>query len=128
MCIRDRSISKCFSRTALVSLDHNAQSSLLAFGGSAHEIFERDDVLGCATRLGFAIETLAGLRNLTRFHRILDNDELVARHRHAPDTEDLNRNSRACFLHGLATLIEKRAHSTRVHAADEVVSDFQSAG
>ena len=59
-------------------------------------------LLDGAAALRFAIEALAPLRDLARLHRVLDDDELVAGHRHAADSENLNRNCRTGRLDGLA--------------------------
>ncbi len=80
-----------------------------------------------ATALRLAIEPLATLRDLARRRRILDDEELIAGHRHAVDAEHLHRNRGTRALHGLAALVEQRAHAARVHAADEVVADVQRA-
>jgi hypothetical protein len=59
----------------------------------------------------FAIETLTALRDLARFHRVFDDDELIARHRNSADARDLNGNRRTCFLDDLSALVEQRAHA-----------------
>ena len=80
-----------------------------------------------ATALRLAIETLATLRDFARRRRVLDDEELIAGHRHALEAEDLHRDRRAGRLDRLAALVEQRAHAAGVHAADEVVADLERA-
>ena len=83
--------------------------------------------LARAAALRFAIEPLATLRDLARLRRIVDDEELVAGHRHTGDAEHLHRNGRTCLLDRLAALVEQRADATGVQAADEVVADLERA-
>src|SRR5262245_22130715 len=113
--------------TALVRLDENIQRVGDAGRGLRHEVFERDAAARAATTLCFAIETLATLRHFTCSGSIFDNEELIAGHGDPLEAEDLHWNRGAGFLHLLATLVEQRANATRVHAADEVVTDAERA-
>ena len=89
-----------------------------------HEVFERDATARSTTALRFAIETLATLRDFARRRRVFDDEQLIARHRHALEAEHLHRNRRTGLLHRLAALVEQRANAAGVHAADEVVADL----
>src|SRR5216117_1323937 len=120
-------VSERLRWTALVRLDHDAKSSFLTGRGLRHEIFERHDALRRTTALGLAVETLATLSDLARFHRVFNDDELITSHRHAADAQYLRRNRGTCFLDIAATLVEQRSHLTGIHAADEIVTDPQGA-
>ena len=50
-----------------------------------HEVFERDAAARAATALRFAVETLATLRDFARRRGVFDDEELIARHRHAAE-------------------------------------------
>src|SRR6185503_433567 len=65
-------IGKRFCRTALVSLDDNAQRALLSRRSLGHEVFEGDDALGGTAALGLTVEPLPSLSNLARLHRVFD--------------------------------------------------------
>src|SRR6185437_15692792 len=93
--------------------------------GLRHEVLERHDALCGAAALRLAIETLTALRDLARLHRVFHDDELIAGHRNATDTENLDRNRGTGVLHGATALIEQRSNAARVHAADEIVADVQ---
>ena len=109
-------VGERFRRTALVGLDEHAKRPLLAGRCRRHEVFERDRALARAAALRFAVEPLATLRDLARLRRILDDEELVAGHRHAREAEHLHRNRRTRRLDLLAALVEQRAHATGVQA------------
>src|SRR6185369_3993500 len=94
-------------RTTLVGLDDNAQCPSLAGGSLRHEVFQRDSTTGSAPTLRLAIESLSTLRHLSRGGRVLDDDQLVAGHRHALETQHLNRGCRTGILHTFAALVEE---------------------
>ena len=123
----DECVGECFRRTALVRLDDDVQRVRDARRGLRHEVLERDATARSATTARFAIETFAALRDITRGRRIFDDEQLIAGHRHALESEDLHRNRRTCRLHRLAALVEQRANAAGVHAADEVVADLERA-
>ena len=58
---------------------------------------------------------------------ILHNEQLVARHRNALESKNLNGDRWTSALHRLAALVEQRAYAPRVHATDEVVADLERA-
>ena len=123
----DERVGERFRRTALVGLDDDVERVRNAGRGLRHEVLERDATARSATALRFAIETLAPLRDFARRRRVFDDEQLIARHRHALEAEDLHRNRRAGLLDRLAALVEQRAHAAGVHAADEVVADLERA-
>ena len=123
----DQRVGERFRRTALVGLDEDVERVRDAGRGLRHEVFERDATARSATALRFAIETLTALRDFARGRRVFDDEQLIARHRHALEAEDLHGNRGAGFLDRLAALVEQRADAAGVHAADEVVADGERA-
>ena len=111
----------------MVGFDHDPQRPLLTRSGLRHELLEGNNTLGRATTLGLAIEALPTLRNLARLHRVLDDDELVARHWDPADTEHLRGDRGPRFLDVAAALVEQCPDATGIHAADEVVTYMESA-
>src|SRR5688572_1059801 len=118
-------VGESFRRAALVGLDHYSERAGLAGCRLRHEIFQRYDALRRAPALRFAVEPLTTLRNLTRFHGVFDDDELITGHRHSADAQDLSRMRGPGFLDGAATLVEQCADAAGIHAADEVVADLE---
>ena len=118
-------VGQRFGWTALIGLDDQAQLPLLSRRRMRHEIFQRHDATGCAATLRFAIEPLASLRDLTGRRRVFHDEQLIARHRNARQSEDLHRNGRTGFLHRLATLVQQRPHAPGIYAADVVVTDSE---
>src|ERR1019366_9243076 len=110
---------------ALVRLDEQLERALLAFRRVSDEILQRHRALARAAALRLAVEALAALRDLPRLAGILDDEELVAGHRHTDHAEHLHRNRGPGFLHRLSPLVAHRAHAAREQAADEVVADRQ---
>jgi len=96
-------------------------------GRLRHEIFQRHATARSATASRLTVETFATLRNFARGRGVFDDQQLVARHRHALESKNLNRDRRACALHRLAALVEQRTNASGVHAADEVVADLECA-
>src|SRR3954469_2014560 len=92
-------VSQSLSGSALVSLDENAKGALLARGRLRHEVFQRDSATRCASTLRLTIEALASLSNIPCRGGILDDEELVSRHRHALHAEHLRGNRRSSGLH-----------------------------
>ena len=107
-------VGERFRRAALVGLDDELERPLVALGGMRHEVFERHCPLARATALGLAVEALAPLRDIAGFAGVLDDEELVAGHRHARHAEHLHRDRGAGRLDDLAALVEQRAHASRV--------------
>ena len=123
----DERVGERFRRTALVRLDEDVERARAAGADCAMKSSSVTPPRVAATALRFAIETLAALRDFARRRGVLDDEQLIARHRHALEAEDLHRNRRARLLDRLAALVEQRAHAARVHAADEVVADLERA-
>src|SRR5690242_21542184 len=80
-------VGKCFRRSALVRLDHDAQRPLLTRGCLRHEVLERHHALGGAAALCLTIETLTALSDLAGLDCIFDYDELVARDWHPANSD-----------------------------------------
>jgi hypothetical protein len=84
-------VGERLGRTTLVGLDEQLERALVARRRHVHEVLERDRALRRAARPRLTVQPLATLRDVARLRRVLDHDQLVARHRDAGQTEDLHR-------------------------------------
>src|SRR5581483_7724749 len=119
-------VGQRFGRTSLVRLDHDTQRAALTSRRLRHDVFEGDTrACGRATIARLAIQPLALLCRLTRIRRVFDDDEHITGGRDALDAQHLDRNRGTSCFDRLVALIEQRPDTTRVHADDKVVADFQ---
>ena len=78
---------------------------------------------GSGALLGRLFLTIGG--DFAGARLILDNGELVARHRHAGETQHLDRRRGTGDLHLLALVVDHRADLAAFRADDESVADLQ---
>ena len=112
-------------RALHVALDD--QRELLAAGllELLHHLLERARGAGGAQRLAALAHAVVG--DLARAALVLDHGERVARLRRGVEAQDLDRHGRPGLRHGLAALVDQRAHAAPGAAGDDDVADAQRA-
>ena len=91
----------------------------------------REHLLERAARAGrrllLAPPALAIFGDVARLAFVLGDDEIVARHRRAVETQHLDRHGRAGFVRCSAAIVDQRAHPAPFAAGDEDVADLERA-